>query len=75
MDRVCHEADSEAKYKLYFDLLHQKIQKYNVNPVHTYNINEKSFLIGITSRSKQMFSNRMWEKKEVQESLQDGSRE
>jgi hypothetical protein len=59
MDCVCHEADSEAKYKLYFDLLHQKIQKYNVDPVHTYNMVEKGFLIGITCKSKQVFSKRM----------------
>jgi hypothetical protein len=75
MDRVCHKADSEAKYKLYFDLLHQKMQEYNVDPAHTYNMDEKGFLIGITGRSKRVFSRRMWEKREVQESLQDGSRE
>jgi hypothetical protein len=35
-------------------------------------MDEKGFLIGITSRSKRVFSKRMWEEKEVQESLQDG---
>jgi hypothetical protein len=59
MDHICHEADSDAKYKLYFDHLHQEIQKYNVDLVHTYNMDEKGFLIGITSRSKQVFSKRM----------------
>ncbi|KAF2031927.1 hypothetical protein EK21DRAFT_30254, partial [Setomelanomma holmii] len=38
MDAVRHHADSEAKYDLYFDLLHQKIKEYNVEPAHTYNI-------------------------------------
>jgi hypothetical protein len=38
-------------------------------------MDEKGFLIGITSRSKRVFSRRMWEKKEIRASLQDGSRE
>jgi hypothetical protein len=59
MDCICHEADLEAKYKLYFDLLYQKIWKYNVDPVYTYNMDEKGFLVGITGRSKQVFSKRM----------------
>jgi hypothetical protein len=40
-----------------------------------YNMDEKGFLIGILGRSKRIFSRRMWEKKEVTASLQDGSRE
>jgi hypothetical protein len=42
MDSVYHEADSEAQYKLYFDSLYQKIQKYNVDPAYTYNMHEKT---------------------------------
>lgn len=38
-------------------------------------MDEKGFLIGIISRSKRVFSRRMWENKEVKASLQDGSRE
>jgi hypothetical protein len=38
-------------------------------------MDEKGFLIGITSRSKRVFSRRMWEKKEVTAAVQDGSRE
>jgi hypothetical protein len=38
-------------------------------------MDEKGFLIGITGRSKRVFSRRMWEKKEVTATLQDGSRE
>jgi hypothetical protein len=37
-------------------------------------MDEKGFLIGIVGRSKRIFSRRMWEKKEVRASLQDGSR-
>jgi hypothetical protein len=41
-----------------------------------YNIDENDFSIGITGRSKRVFSRQMWEKKEeVTAALQDGSRE
>jgi hypothetical protein len=58
LDRNCYQANSGFKYKLYFDLLHQKIEEYNVEPRNTYNIDEKGFLIGVTSRSKQVFTRR-----------------
>ena len=38
-------------------------------------MDEKGFLIGITGRSKRIFSKRQWDKKEVRASLQDRSRE
>jgi transposase-like protein len=75
MDRDRHNADSASKYKLYFELLQAKITEYNILLSNTYNMDEKGFLIGITGRSKRVFSRRMYEKKEVVESLQDSSRE
>ena len=75
MDRQRHQADSGAKYSLYFSLLHQKIEEYKVKPGDIYNIDEKGFLAGITGRSKRVFNRRMWERKEVTAGLQDGSRE
>jgi hypothetical protein len=56
MDRNRHQADSEAKYKLYFDFLHSKMSEYNVEARHVYNIDEKEFLVSITNRSKRVFS-------------------
>jgi hypothetical protein len=56
MDATRHRADSEAKYNLYFDLLYRKITQYNVEPRHSYNMDEKGFLIGVTGRSKRIFS-------------------
>jgi hypothetical protein len=75
MENNRHQADSMAKYSLYFDLLRDKITHYSVEPRHTYNMDEKGFLIGITGRSKRVFSRRMWERKEVRAAIQDGSRE
>jgi hypothetical protein len=68
MDRARHLADSEIKYRLYFDLLHSKMKENNIEPRHTYNMNEKSFLIGLGGRSKRIFSKRMWERREVRAS-------
>jgi hypothetical protein len=74
MDRNRHLADSGDKYKLYFELLHSKIREYDIDPRHIYNMDEKGFLIGILARSKRVFSKAKWERKEVTEVLQDGSR-
>ncbi|KAI1510144.1 Pogo transposable element [Pyrenophora tritici-repentis] len=75
MDRTRHLADSESKYRLYFELLHQKITEYHLEARDIYNMDEKGFLIGMIGRSKRIFSRRQWDKKEVRASLQDGSRE
>jgi hypothetical protein len=74
MDSNRHNADSYTKYELYFNLLQRKIAEYNVDAEHTYNMDEKGFMIGVTSRTKHVFSRRMWDKKEVKASLQDGNR-
>jgi AraC-like DNA-binding protein len=75
MDVLRHNADSHLKYKLYFELLHRKMKEYNIQEQNTYNMDEKGFMIGVTGRSKRVFSKRQWERKEVRNTLQDGSRE
>ena len=74
MDSDRHNADSYSKYKLYFDLLQAKIDEYKVQAGDTYNMDEKGFMIGTTTRTKHVFSRLMWEKKEVRETLQDSNR-
>ena len=46
MDRQRHIADSGDKYKLYYDALRDKIEFYKIDPAHTYNMDEKGFMIG-----------------------------
>jgi hypothetical protein len=70
-----HLADSETKYRLYFNLIYLKMVQYNVELRYTYNMDEKGFLMGVITRTKRVFSRLMWEKKEIRASLQDGSRE
>jgi transposase-like protein len=75
IDRNRHKADSEAKYRLYFELLQQKISQYNIEPCNTYNMDEKGILLGILSRSKRIFSRALYERKEVRQAIQDSDRE
>jgi hypothetical protein len=56
MDRSRHKAVSKLKYDKYFGLLHGKMEEYNVQPHNTYNIDEKGFIMGVTGRSKRVFS-------------------
>jgi hypothetical protein len=58
MDAVRHKADSRHKYELFVDLLHQKMQQYNIQQCHSYNLDENGFIIGVTGRSKRVFSRR-----------------
>jgi hypothetical protein len=53
MDAVRHHADSEAKYDQYFHLLHGKITQYEVEPAHTYSMDEKGFAIGVNRKAEE----------------------
>jgi hypothetical protein len=74
MDRNRHEADLGWKYKRYFNLLHTTMDRYNILPENTYNMDEKGFMMGSVGKSKRVFSRQMWEKGQVKVTLQDGSR-
>jgi 23S rRNA pseudoU1915 N3-methylase RlmH len=43
MTRLRHSADSGSKYSLYFKLLHEKMEEYNVQPLHIEYMDEKGF--------------------------------
>ena len=75
MDRTRHAADSGDKYKAYFKQLGSKIDYYEVEAEHTYNMDEKGFMIGAVGRQKRIFSKRLFKKKQYQQMLQDGNRE
>ena len=75
MDRQRHAADSSDKYKVYFEQLGSKIDFYEVESAHTYNMDKKGFMIGAVSRQKRIFSKRLFKKKQFRQMLQDGNRE
>jgi hypothetical protein len=70
-----HIADSEKRYRQYFEYLHSKMQEYEVEAENVYNMDEKCFTIGTTACSKCMFSKQLWQQKRSRQVLQDGSRE
>lgn len=74
MDANRLKADLKEKYEAYFKLLHGKMAEYGIEPRHTYNMDEKGFMLGVLGRSKRVFSRRSYEKKEVTAALQDSSR-
>lgn len=69
MDRVRYRADDPGKYKLYFELLHQKLAEYNIDSRYIYNIDEKGFMIRAQKKAKHVFSRDQWERKQVRQAL------
>lgn len=74
MDFTRHKADSYFKYKLYFELLHGKMDEHEIQPHNSYNMDENGFMIGVIGNSKRVFTRAQWERKQVTAALQDGSR-
>jgi hypothetical protein len=70
-----HQADSQSRYSLYFELLRSQISQYNIEPRHTYNMDEKGFMLGVLTDSKRAFSKKMYENGKIKTHIQDGSQE
>jgi hypothetical protein len=75
MTKQREQADSGAKDSLYFKLLHERIEEYNVQPIHIFNIDEKAFQLRRVGRTKRVFDKRLWDQKGVRQALEDGSSE
>jgi hypothetical protein len=75
IDRSRHQADSQSKYSLYFELLRSKLSQYDIEPHNTYNMDEKGFMLGILTRSKRVFSKILYEEGKIKAHIQDGNRE
>ena len=75
IDRSRHQADSQSKYTLYFDLIGSKLSQYDIEPRNIYNMDEKGFMLGVLTRSKRVFSRRIYEKGKIKAHIQDGNRE
>lgn len=43
-------------------------------PADTYNIDKRGFIFGVLGRSNRVLTKRMWVKKEVRASIQDGKK-
>ncbi|KAF1361313.1 hypothetical protein EJ07DRAFT_111794 [Lizonia empirigonia] len=65
IDRSRHQADSQSKYSLYFELLGGKLSQYDIEPCNMYNMDEKGCMLGILTRSKRVFSRRLYEEGKI----------
>jgi hypothetical protein len=75
LDRPRRHADNLSKFNLYFNLLHDKMEEYDVEPQYSYNMDEKGFAIGVENKSKRVFDKEAWVKGGCRAAIQDGNRE
>ncbi|KJZ68706.1 hypothetical protein HIM_11907 [Hirsutella minnesotensis 3608] len=67
-------ADNPSRYRAYYELIREKIEKYNILPCNTYNVDEKGFLLGVINRTKRVFSVRAKKQGKLIGAAQDGNR-
>ncbi|KAM4061325.1 DDE superfamily endonuclease [Hirsutella rhossiliensis] len=67
-------ADNTSRYKAYFELIRAKIEKYDIVPCNTYNMDEKGFLLGVINRTKRVFTLDLKKQGKLLGALQDGNR-
>jgi len=54
---IAHKrADNSYQYKLFYELLKEKIKKYEIKVHNMYNMDEKGFLIGVLNKSKRIYT-------------------
>jgi hypothetical protein len=68
-------ADNPECLKAFYDLVKQKTEEYGVLPQNTYNMDEKGFMIGVTTKQRRIFTKEAFEKGEVLANNQDGNRQ
>jgi hypothetical protein len=69
------KADSAYKYTLYFKLIGQKSEQYNLTPDQIYNMDEKGFMLGVSTREQRIFTQRKYEQEGYKQHLQDENQE
>jgi transposase-like protein len=75
MDRERHQADSGQRYKAFFEELYDQMARHKIEPRHSYNMDEKGFLLSCIGKSKRLFSRTLWEQGGIKTNMQDGNRE
>ncbi|EEA22190.1 pogo transposable element, putative [Talaromyces marneffei ATCC 18224] len=75
LDSDRKKADSAYKYTLYFELIGRKIEQYNLTPDQIYNMDEKGFMLGVSTKERRIFTRRKYEQGGYKQHLQDGNRE
>ncbi|SMR55941.1 unnamed protein product [Zymoseptoria tritici ST99CH_3D1] len=60
LDKNRKQADSVHQYQSYYDLLEEKLKKYNIKTCNTYNMDEKGFMVGMLQKSRRIFTKEHW---------------
>ncbi|PVH98908.1 hypothetical protein DM02DRAFT_471042, partial [Periconia macrospinosa] len=47
-------ADNSAYFEYFYQVLHEKIEKYRIRPSNIYNFDEKGFLLGLCRTMKRI---------------------
>ena len=55
LDRTHFLADFEVKCRLYFELVKDKMEEYNIEPHNSHDMHEKGLLMGLIGRSRIIF--------------------
>ncbi|KAL5592917.1 hypothetical protein FOBRF1_013225 [Fusarium oxysporum] len=73
-DIARRRADNASRYRAYFDIIREKIDKYDIIPQNTYNMDEKGFLPGVINRTKRVFDVNAKRQGKLLGASQDGNR-
>ncbi|RKK07648.1 hypothetical protein BFJ65_g17853 [Fusarium oxysporum f. sp. cepae] len=73
-DIARRRADNASRYRAYFDLIREKIDKYDILAQNTYNMDEKGFLLGVINRTKRVFDVNAKRQGKLLGASQDGNR-
>ena len=56
VDIAYKRANNPYQYKLFYELLKEKIEKYKIEEHNIYNIDKKGFLISVLNKSKRIYT-------------------
>ena len=75
VDIARKRADNPYQYKLFYELLKEKIEKYKIKEHNMYNIDEKGFLISVLNKSKRIYTKSEAVRGRLFSTSQDSNRE
>ncbi|XP_044715982.1 mariner-Tc1 transposon family protein [Hirsutella rhossiliensis] len=75
IDHQRKAVDNSRHFQNFFNLLREKIEKYNISPSNVYNFDEKGFQIGLSRSAKRVAPRETLRRGKLVGASQDGNRE
>jgi hypothetical protein len=69
------KAENPKALQAFYDVLEQKTKEYDILPQNTYNMDEKGFMIGVSTKQHRIFSKQAFQKGQILANIQDGNRQ